>query len=211
MRKTFIEMCLNLKDLTPVHDTFHKVISGQSSTPIGCIDLEVSYGAGDNKRKEMLMFEVASFDIGYKCILGRPFLLKLMAVIHTANATMKIIGPKGMITIKADQRDAMTCENATLTHAGRFGEKAAQEQSTKVARTQGSSTPLKSSAPKPPIASSPRPHSTKKGIYVASPSNQQPADQLVDDKKKGTDDKEALVDSNGPDKKLRTSTGLSSK
>jgi hypothetical protein len=211
MRKTFIEMCLNLKDLTPVHDTFHKVISGQSSTPIGCIDLEVSYGAGDNKRKEMLMFEVASFDIGYKCILGRPFLLKLMAVIHIANATMKIIGPKGVITIKADQRDTMACENAMLTHAGRFGEKAAQEQSTKVARTQGSSTPLKSSAPKPPIASSPRPHSTKKGIYVALPSNQQPADQLVDDKKKGTDDKEALVDSNDPDKKLRTSTGLSSK
>jgi hypothetical protein len=32
MRKTFIEMVLNLKDLTPVHDTFHGVIPGQSST-----------------------------------------------------------------------------------------------------------------------------------------------------------------------------------
>jgi hypothetical protein len=28
MRKTFIEMGLNLKDLTPVHDTFHGVIPG---------------------------------------------------------------------------------------------------------------------------------------------------------------------------------------
>jgi hypothetical protein len=35
MRKTFIEMGLNLKDLTPMHDMFHGVISGQSSTPIG--------------------------------------------------------------------------------------------------------------------------------------------------------------------------------
>jgi hypothetical protein len=26
MRKTFIEMDLNLNDLTPVHDTFHGVI-----------------------------------------------------------------------------------------------------------------------------------------------------------------------------------------
>jgi hypothetical protein len=26
VRKTFIEMGLNLKDLTPVHDTFHEVI-----------------------------------------------------------------------------------------------------------------------------------------------------------------------------------------
>jgi hypothetical protein len=35
MRKTFIEMGLNLADLTPVHDTFHYVIPGKSSTPSG--------------------------------------------------------------------------------------------------------------------------------------------------------------------------------
>jgi hypothetical protein len=97
---------------------FHGVIPGQSSTPIGRIDLEMSCGTGDNKRKEMLIFKVASFDIGYNCILGRPFLLKFMAVIHTAYAVMKMPGPKGVITIKADQRDALACENATLTHAG---------------------------------------------------------------------------------------------
>jgi hypothetical protein len=97
---------------------FHGVIPGQSSTPIGRIDLEMSYGTGDNKRKEMLIFKVASFDIGYNCILGRPFLLKFMTVIHTAYAMMKMPGPKGVITIKADQRDALACENATLTHAG---------------------------------------------------------------------------------------------
>jgi hypothetical protein len=43
MSKTFIEMCLNLKDSTPIHDMFHEVIPGQSSTSIRCIDLEVSY------------------------------------------------------------------------------------------------------------------------------------------------------------------------
>jgi hypothetical protein len=125
MRKTFIKMSLNLKDLTPVHDTFHGVIPGQSSTPIWCIDLVVSYGICDNKRNEMQTFEVASFDIGYNCILGRPFLLKFMAIIHTTYATMKMSGPKGVITIKADQRDALACENVTLTHVRRFGEKEA--------------------------------------------------------------------------------------
>jgi hypothetical protein len=35
IRKTFIKMDLNLKDLTHVHDMFHGVIPGQSSTPIG--------------------------------------------------------------------------------------------------------------------------------------------------------------------------------
>jgi hypothetical protein len=73
IRKIFIEMGLNLSDLTPVHDMFHGVILGQSSTPIECIDLKVSCGTGDNKRREMLMFKVTSFDIDYNCILGRPF------------------------------------------------------------------------------------------------------------------------------------------
>jgi hypothetical protein len=41
MRKTFIEMGLKLSDLTPVHNTFHRIIPGQASTPIGCIDLKV--------------------------------------------------------------------------------------------------------------------------------------------------------------------------
>jgi hypothetical protein len=79
--------------------------------------MEVSCGIGDNKRKKMLTFEVDSFDVRYNCILGRPFLLKFIAVIHTAYATMKMPGPKGMITIMADQLDALACENATLTHA----------------------------------------------------------------------------------------------
>jgi hypothetical protein len=46
MRKTFIEMGLNLADLTPMHDTFPGVILGQSSTPIRRIDLELSCGLG---------------------------------------------------------------------------------------------------------------------------------------------------------------------
>jgi hypothetical protein len=144
MRKTFIEIGLNLKDLTPIHDMFHGIILGQLSTPIGCIDLEVSYGSGDNKRKDVLTFEVASFDIGYNCILERPFLLKFMAVIHTVYTTLKMLGPKGVITIKVDQRDTLACENTTLMHSGRFGEKAAQEQVTKIAKMHGSSTSFKS-------------------------------------------------------------------
>jgi hypothetical protein len=95
MINTFIEMDLKLSYLTPVHDTFHGIIAGQTSTPIGRIDLEVSCGIGENKPREILTFEVASFDIGYNCILGRPFLLRFMMVIHTAYATMKMPGPRG--------------------------------------------------------------------------------------------------------------------
>jgi hypothetical protein len=125
MRKPFIKMVLNLSDLTPARDTFHGIVPGQTSTTMGHINLEVSLGIGENKSREMLTFEVASFDIGYNCILGIPFLLKFMAVIYTAYATIKMPGPRGVITLKSDQCDALACENAALAHARKFGEKEA--------------------------------------------------------------------------------------
>jgi hypothetical protein len=42
MRKTFIEMGPIISDLTHVYETFHGDILEWSSTPIGCINLEVS-------------------------------------------------------------------------------------------------------------------------------------------------------------------------
>jgi hypothetical protein len=41
MRNIFIEIGLKLSDLTPIHDTFHGIIPGQSPTLIGRIDLEI--------------------------------------------------------------------------------------------------------------------------------------------------------------------------
>jgi hypothetical protein len=157
MRRTFIEMGLSLADLTPVQDTFHGIISGQSSMPIGRIDLEVSCGSGENKRRETLTFEIASFDIGYNCILGRPFLLKFMVVIHTTYATIKMPGPKGVITLRSDHRDAIACENAALTHAGKFGNKEAQDLTVKMAKIQQGNTPSKIATPGSAVEGASRP------------------------------------------------------
>jgi hypothetical protein len=155
-----------------VHDTFHEIIPRQSSTPIERIDLEVSCGTGENKRREMLTFEVASFDIGYNYILERPFLLKFMAVIHTAYAAIKMSGPKGIIVLKSNQRDALACENATLTHVERFGEKKAQELTAKVPKAHGGSTPIRTAALKPPAAGTLWPAAEKKSTFMGSTSNQ---------------------------------------
>jgi hypothetical protein len=143
----------------------------------------------------MPTFEVASFDIGYNCILERPFLLKFMMVIHTTYVTMKMPGPKGVITIKVDQCDALAYENATLTQAGLFGEKVAQEQAAKVAKTSNRSNLFRLPVPKPQTISTPRPPSAKKGTHVASGSNQPPTDQPVDDKRKGLQTKKIQLTS----------------
>jgi hypothetical protein len=60
-----------------------------------------------------------------------------------------------------------------------------------MAKTQGGSTTLKTSAPKPPITSTSKPPSAKRGTNVASASDQQLVNQPADNKKKGVDDKEA--------------------
>jgi hypothetical protein len=211
MRKAFIEMGLNLVDLTPVHDMFHGIILGQSSTPIERIDLEVSCGIEENKHRKMLMFKVASFDIKYNCILGRPFLLKFMAVIHTAYTTIKMSGPKGVMTLKSDQRDALVCENAALTHVGIFSEKEVQDLAAKMAKTHGGSTPGKMVMPRLAVGSTPWPPTAQKGTLIASTSNQPAANQLVADEKKGAIDKEIPVDPSDADKKLHISTELEAK
>jgi hypothetical protein len=211
MRRTFIEMGLNLAELTPVHDIFHGVISGQSSTRIGRIDLEVTCGTGDNKSREIFMFEVTSFDIGYNCILGRPFLLKFVTVIHTTYATIKMPSPKGMIVLKFDQWDALACESATLAHAGPFDTKVSEEQAAKMAKTQGSNIQIRSPVLKPPNSSIPRPPSMKKGRNIVSGSNPLPVNQQTDDKKTGAIDKEVLVNASDLDKKLHVSTSLEAK
>jgi hypothetical protein len=211
MRMTFIEMGLSLADLTPVQDTFHGIISGQSSMPIGRINLEVSCGSGENKRRETLTFEVASFNIGYNCILGRPLILKFMAVIHTAYATIKMPGPKGVITITSDHRDVVACENAALTHAGKFSNKEAQDLAVKMAKIQHGNTPSRIAMPGSAAEGASRPTTLTKGITVASPSNQPAANQLAAEDQKGATDKEVAVDPNNAEKKLRISTELDAK
>jgi hypothetical protein len=213
MRRTFIEMGLNLSDLTLVQDTFHGVIPGQASTPIGRIDLEVSCGTEENKCRDMLTFEVVSFDIGYNCILGRPFLLKFMAVIHTAYATVKMPGLMGVITLKSDQCDALACENVALTHVGRFGKEETQKLAMNVVKTHGGGTPTKTVTSEPSVeGTSKAPVAKQKQSMTVTPASTQRAiDQLVANEKKGATDKEIQVGPSDVDKKLHINAELEAK
>jgi hypothetical protein len=149
--------------------------------------LEVSYGTGENKRWEMLTFEVASFNIGYNCILGRSFLLKFMAIIHTAYATIKMPGPREVITLKSDQRDTLACESTTLTHAGRLDKEEVQKLAAKVAKTHGGGTPAKKVMPGPSAGDTSKTSvaKQKQSMMVTPAPTQRTTDQLVADEKKG--------------------------
>jgi hypothetical protein len=211
MRKTFVKMGLNLADLTPVHDTFHGII------PRAVIHPHRTHWLGgvlQDRRKEAhgdADIWSGQFDIGYNSILGRPFLLKFMAIIHTTYATIKMPGLKCIIILKSDQRDSLACENAALIHAGWFSEKEVQELAVKVVKTHGGSTPIRTSASKPPATDTHRPPTKKKNTFIGATSNQSSTDQAVDDKKKGAADNEVVVDPDDTNKKLRLSTELEAK
>jgi hypothetical protein len=113
MRKTFIEMGLNLADMTPSSG----LSLGSRPLPSGALTWMSLVECGTTSLREMLTFEVASFDIGYTCILGRPFLLKFIAVVQTAYAIIKMPGPKGIITLNSNQHDTQVAEEQSAKMA----------------------------------------------------------------------------------------------
>ena len=55
------------------------------------------------------MFDVSDMPLPYNGILGRPALAKFMAVAHYAYNTLKMPAEWGVLTVKADIKDAVFC------------------------------------------------------------------------------------------------------
>jgi hypothetical protein len=134
-----------------------------------------------------------------------------MTVIHTAYAIIKMSGPRGIITLISDHRDAVACESVALTQVGKFGNKEAQDLAVKMAKIPQGNTSSRIATPASAAEGASRLATLTKGITVASPSKQSAANQLAAEDKKGAIDKEIAVDPNHADKKLRISTELDPK
>jgi hypothetical protein len=97
--RTLRAMSISLESLKPTYCSFHGIVSGSANYPLGKIELDVCFGDSGNYRREKLEFEVIDWPSQYHAILGRPAFIKFMAVSHYAYLTLKIPGPKGMITV----------------------------------------------------------------------------------------------------------------
>src|SRR3954471_14512443 len=90
--------------------TFHGIVRGKAVYPLGKISLEVVFGNASNFRKETLDFEVIDWKSQYHAILDRPTFARFMAVPHYTYLKLKMLGPRGVITIndsfiRSDRRD----------------------------------------------------------------------------------------------------------
>jgi hypothetical protein len=108
--RTLRAMCISLDSLNPTDCSFHGIVSGSANYPIGKIELDVCFNNSSNYRKEKLEFEVMDWPSQYHAILGRPAFAKFMAVPHYAYLMLKILGPKGTITVQGSFEVSNTCD-----------------------------------------------------------------------------------------------------
>nr|XP_034604632.1 uncharacterized protein LOC117864614 [Setaria viridis] len=115
--ETLDAMGIDRSRLRPSKAPFHGVVPGKQATPLGQIDLPVTFGTPSNYRKEVLTFEVVGFRGTYHAILGRPCYAKFMAIPNYTYLKLKLPGPNGVITVgttfqKAYECDVECCEYA---------------------------------------------------------------------------------------------------
>jgi hypothetical protein len=107
--RTLLALGVALKDLTELDTPFFRIVPIEGEYPLGHIYMPVTFGTPENYRTEFLRFEVARFDCGYNAIIGRPGLAKFMAIPHYSYMILKMPGPQGIITMRANFQGAAEC------------------------------------------------------------------------------------------------------
>jgi hypothetical protein len=115
--RTLLGLGVALKELHESDTPFLGIVTTEGEYPLGHIYMPVTFGTPENYRIEFLRFEVASFDCGYNAIIGRPGLAKFMAIPHYSYMILKMPGPQGMITVRADFQGAAECFRVAIQAA----------------------------------------------------------------------------------------------
>jgi hypothetical protein len=119
--RTLKAMSISLESLKPMDYSFHRIVPGSANYPRRRIKLDVCFGNSSNYQREKLEFEVMDWPSQYHAILGRPAFAKFMAVPHYAYLTLKILGPKGTITVQGSFEVSHTCDKEFNRMAQTFG------------------------------------------------------------------------------------------
>jgi hypothetical protein len=100
---------VTIDDLTKSDTPFFGIVSTEGEYPLAHIYMSVTFGTPKNYRTKFLRFEVARFDCGYNAIIGRRGLAKFMAIPHYPYMILKMPGPQGIITVRADFQGTTEC------------------------------------------------------------------------------------------------------
>ena len=71
------------------------------------------FGSPDNFRSEELIFDIVPFRSDYHALLGRTACAKFNAVPHYTYLKLKILGPRGVITVNGNTECSLRTEEHT--------------------------------------------------------------------------------------------------
>ena len=117
---TVRKMGLNQAIIRHGNTSFQGVTPGPDTHSMGSLSLEVMFGSPDNFRSEMLTFHIAPFISRYQALLGREAFARFNAIPHYASLTLKMPGPRGIISLKGNIKCSPSTEDCaaalTATH-----------------------------------------------------------------------------------------------
>ena len=82
--------------------SFQGVTPGSDTPSMGSLTLEVMFGSPNNFRSEKLTCHIAPFVSRYQALLGREAFARFNAIPHYASLTLKMPGPKGIISLQGN-------------------------------------------------------------------------------------------------------------
>ena len=103
--------------IKPTKTNFKGVIPDVEASCTGSVTLEVVFGSPNNFRSEELIFDIVPFRSGYHALLGRIAFAKFNVVPHYAYLKVKMIGPRGVITVNGNTERSLRTEEHTAALA----------------------------------------------------------------------------------------------
>ena len=110
-------------DPTKIHHSstsFKGVTPGLYANCTGFVTLEVTFGSSDNLRRDKLTLHIALSHSGFQALLGREAFARFNAIPHYASLTLKMPGPRGIISLKGNLGCSLNTEESetalTATH-----------------------------------------------------------------------------------------------
>jgi hypothetical protein len=88
-----------MNELLSTETSFHGIVPGKPTYPLGVIHLDIIFGTPVDFRKEKIEFEVVDRPSQYHAILGRPAFARFMAVPHYAYLKLRMPANRGPLTI----------------------------------------------------------------------------------------------------------------
>jgi hypothetical protein len=111
-------MGLDFTDMpVPSKSPFYDFVLGNAAHPLGTVVLPVTFGTRENYRTEFIKFDVANFESSYHAILGRPALVKFMAVPHYVYLLLKMPRQSGVLTLRGNLKKSYDCNQEAIQYA----------------------------------------------------------------------------------------------